>query len=534
MKGSWTKFWTITGLILVILLAGTHVSAFMNPAINIADIAGLRYDGVSYPVNDTLIFNGTVNPDGGETVAVWRWDVVGPLAQFSDNRPVYPQMISRPGIYDVTLTVTSDTGLRETATQRIVMNDDRTDWGLIADYIYSVDRTTPLMVSLIDQSQFGTGTIGSSVGEIITDWYWILDGELISTNSNPSEVSLPIEMTSGTDMDLALRIDTNLGRKSFIQKRIQINPRLPAYNVLITLTADNGGLVAPLEAPMTVRYGAQASINGMSPGESQSLIAGWQWYLGVDEVSGTIIFASEQNPVYTYDKPGRFIPEVRCFLHDGTVSPWFNLPTVISWVNADGSFDLGPPLEADFYWEPITLNPTAGYLYRFVDTSHSEAPAGVNSWSWNFGDGGITNPIFAPNDPNVTHLFKEPGTYSVTLEVIDGMNPFVPNVTEKTYNLNVINGYHDSPMKTSNPVGGLIQAGFNTNPVFGTSDTFSFTDTSFGPITSWVWDFGDGTTQSTVSNPEDHRYFRAGTYKVTLTVSDGNLSDSAEVTLGVR
>jgi gliding motility-associated-like protein len=50
-----------------------------------------------------------------------------------------------------------------------------------------------------------------------------------------------------------------------------------------------------------------------------------------------------------------------------------------------------------------------------------------------------------------------------------------------------------------------------------------FNDQSYspiGPITSWLWDFGDGTT-STDQNP-DHTYLAPGTYNITLAVTDIN------------
>ncbi len=63
----------------------------------------------------------------------------------------------------------------------------------------------------------------------------------------------------------------------------------------------------------------------------------------------------------------------------------------------------------------------------------------------------------------------------------------------------------------------------------------TFTDTSYdsdGTIVSWLWNFGDGTT-STTRNPIK-RYSRAGTYTVTLTVTDnggatGNISKPVTV-----
>jgi PKD repeat protein len=45
-----------------------------------------------------------------------------------------------------------------------------------------------------------------------------------------------------------------------------------------------------------------------------------------------------------------------------------------------------------------------------------------------------------------------------------------------------------------------------------------FTDLSSGAPVTWLWDFGDGTT-STERNPT-HRYTTAGTYEVTLDVSN--------------
>jgi PKD repeat protein len=63
----------------------------------------------------------------------------------------------------------------------------------------------------------------------------------------------------------------------------------------------------------------------------------------------------------------------------------------------------------------------------------------------------------------------------------------------------------------------------------------TFTDGSIdsdGSIVSWVWDFGDGTT-NTPQNPR-HRYRNSGTYTITLTVTDdGGAADSTSKTITV-
>ena len=56
------------------------------------------------------------------------------------------------------------------------------------------------------------------------------------------------------------------------------------------------------------------------------------------------------------------------------------------------------------------------------------------------------------------------------------------------------------------------------------NETISFTDESAFSPTSWLWDFGDGTT-STEQNPT-HSYSEIGTYTVQLTVENENGSDT--------
>lgn len=65
---------------------------------------------------------------------------------------------------------------------------------------------------------------------------------------------------------------------------------------------------------------------------------------------------------------------------------------------------------------------------------------------------------------------------------------------------------------------------FSANTTNSCSGTISFTDNSTAGPTSWLWDFGDGST-STVQNPS-HTYTFSGMYDVKLIVSNSNGSDS--------
>ena len=66
---------------------------------------------------------------------------------------------------------------------------------------------------------------------------------------------------------------------------------------------------------------------------------------------------------------------------------------------------------------------------------------------------------------------------------------------------------------------------FTANTVEGVKPlTVEFSDKSEGSVTTWAWDFGDGTT-STAQNPS-HTYSKSGNYTVTLTVTGPGGTDS--------
>lgn len=80
------------------------------------------------------------------------------------------------------------------------------------------------------------------------------------------------------------------------------------------------------------------------------------------------------------------------------------------------------------------------------------------------------------------------------------------------------------------PVPDTPHAAFTASPTVGPAPlVVQFTDTSTttagGSPESWLWDFGDGTTSS--SQTPSHTYENIGTYSVTLTITLGELTDTA-------
>ena len=168
------------------------------------------------------------------------------------------------------------------------------------------------------------------------------------------------------------------------------------------------------------------------------------------------------------------------------------------------------PLQAEFSYSPI--KPTVQDSVSFVDKS-SDLNGYVTSWLWNFGDG--TTSI----SQNPVHKFAGKGNHTVTLTVTDN-NTAVSGIFYVVF------------VRNLSPV-----AGFNFTPASPVvNEDVQFTDTSTDPenltLSSWFWDFGDG-TNSTLQNPT-HKFATRGNHNVTLTIADDeNAIDSFSMTISI-
>ena len=139
-----------------------------------------------------------------------------------------------------------------------------------------------------------------------------------------------------------------------------------------------------------------------------------------------------------------------------------------------------------------------GRLCSFDDES-SDADGRIVSWAWTFGDGTSST----EQSPN--HTYENGGTYSVKITVTDDDG---------------LTASRTVPVSTN----GSSNLGPQANMRFDCSgngcDFRSISSDEGGSVAAVLWDFGDGAT-STATNPS-HNYASAGTYGVTLRVTDNN------------
>jgi PKD repeat protein len=158
---------------------------------------------------------------------------------------------------------------------------------------------------------------------------------------------------------------------------------------------------------------------------------------------------------------------------------------------------------------PDNLPPVAAFTYSctanvctFDGRSSTDENAPTLIYSWNFGNGTGSGPV-------PTRTYTSANTYTVTLTVRDEYG--LTGTTSQTVTI-VEPAGNVAPVPLINPpscaalvcnFSGIGSADPNTG------DTFTY-----------LWNFGDGTATSTSSAPS-HTFPAAGTYTVTLTVTDG-------------
>ena len=128
-------------------------------------------------------------------------------------------------------------------------------------------------------------------------------------------------------------------------------------------------------------------------------------------------------------------------------------------------------------------------------TFSSTSTGSISSTSWNFGDG------TTGTGASVSKTYNTAGSYTVTLTVTGsgGTNSTTRTVT------------------VSSPVVGTTADFASTRQAGPAPLSVGFADGSTGSISSYTWDFGDG-SGSTLKNPS-HTYASPGVYSVTLTVA---------------
>ena len=150
---------------------------------------------------------------------------------------------------------------------------------------------------------------------------------------------------------------------------------------------------------------------------------------------------------------------------------------------------------------------TNGLSVTFTDSS--TANSAITSWSWNFGNGPSPSTSSLQN-PSFT--YANSGSYAVCLTITDSSR--------------CTHFYCDSVTVSGGGVTNPNPCNISYSYWSDSLNNTNFTSFSSSTITSYDWDFGDGSSD-TIANPT-HSYNMANAYGVTLTVID-SLGDTCSI-----
>ena len=163
---------------------------------------------------------------------------------------------------------------------------------------------------------------------------------------------------------------------------------------------------------------------------------------------------------------------------------------------------------------PVNNAPVASFSYladgktlTFTDESTDADADDTLTYTWDFGDEAGTS-----TDQNPEYTYAENGTYTVTLTVTDGTD------TDTDEEVIIVGNVAPTALFT--------YVATNLSVVFTDASTDPNTDDTL----TWSWNFGDDSALNTTQNPT-YEYAAAGTYNVTLTVTDSyGLTDVSDIT----
>lgn len=219
-----------------------------------------------------------------------------------------------------------------------------------------------------------------------------------------------------------------------------------------------------------------------------------RWEFG----DGTVDQGNNSSTSHIYMRNGTYCVNLTITDKDGSTSLYSHYLVVLD--NA--------PIAA---FELSSTSPMENTTVYFIDKSTSY-PDTIVSWYWDFGDQSTSD------ERNPTHIYLQNGTYHVSLTVRDADG----STNSISLTIEVID------------TGPSVSFSFNpTSPNEGQQISFTDKSTAFDGIVSWSWDFGDGSSSSD-KNPI-HYYANNGTYRIRLTVVDGDGSiNFSEMQIAVK
>ncbi|NNE28524.1 MAG: PKD domain-containing protein, partial [Saprospiraceae bacterium] len=448
------------------------------------------------------------------TITDYLWDFPGGTPSSStDANPIV--VYENPGVFDVSLTVSSSAGLDQATLQNSIQI------GALPTPIFVVNNQSPVF-SFDNQSQDAAS------------YHWDFGDGNESTLEDPQH-----EFNEDGTYTVTLSATNECGTITTSQIVEVVTLPFPAFDANLTIGC----------LPLVVQM----------EDESNGFVENWNWsFPGGNPESST-----EQNPIVTYDSPGfydvilsvsnsagsistsklSFIEVLEqptsdfTFMQDGNMVSFDNNSTDfdnVFWEFGDGETSTLSDPEHEFdsngtftvtlattnicgeatFTQDIQIDNIVAPVALFEGTEVSCAPAEItfqnlssenaSSWSWEF-PGGSPETFEGETPPAI--LYQVPGMYSVTLIASNSAGA-------DTFSLQNDVLIQSDPISTIEYLVNDLEVSFNSQNE---------------ESTEYSWDFGDG--QTVMGSEPVHEYSDYGVYVVTLQATNSCGTQSSEITI---
>jgi len=314
-------------------------------------------DGIALPMNDLSIV-GTGN------IAQWDWNYGDGSANGNTQNTTHTY--ANCGPYNVTLTVTSDSGCTDVITKQVEV------------YPNPVPAFTPTEVCLGTPTQFSDLTTVSCNGTpgTLINWVWNFgDGSPTQGSQNPTHT-----YTTPGVFNTQLVVTTGKGcvDSATVPVTVFDNPD-------VNFTSDINDGCTPV------------CVNFINNSNNPVGVTTYTWDFG--NGNGTIA----NNPTHCYENNSLSAKTFDVTVMGITDYGTKQCTTIVTNV---GMISVYPLPIADFTWNPEKLN-----VFYQPEAQFSDLSQGPAVWNWNFGDGGTAN------TQNPSHTYGDSGTYVIWLNI---------------------------------------------------------------------------------------------------------------------
>jgi len=435
---------------------GCTDSAYHSVALTPSPVADYSYNTPC--AGDTMHFQNHSKQNNGPAIVYYYWNFGDPSGNNTSNQKDGTHVYADSGTYIVTLAIANTTGCPDTLRKSVHINAKPA-----VEYTWNVGNLNNEIQFHIDSLPGGITNLGM-IGSMCQ---WDFGDGTYGYGHNPVHTYL-----GSNNWTVILTVTDTLGCSNSVGHVVYV-PEIP-----MAFYSSNSPVC--LNKPMC--FNDLSSV----PSPPFGYIATWVWDFGDGTAKDTIHFPNDPNVCHVYLNPGTYSVTLYVTDNSGFTDSYSHDQIVL------------PLPIANFYFS----TPCQGKLVQFTDGSFPNGGGNIISWGWNFGDP-LTGSDNYSLQPNPTHIFSDSGCFAVRL-IVQNFDGCIDTVIKQVcvFPFPPVDFTRDTAC-----LGDLLHFYANT------------TITHIDSIVTWLWDFGDGTTNTDPVNTS-HNYGNAGIFIATLTVVD--------------